>query len=336
MVVEESQALIRKRTSSILKGIGILLMLFHHLFYSEPSQALYNDLTIHGINVVNEIGIFCKLCVAVFVFVSGYGLAASTPPDQSLKAFYCRRFKKLYLHYWFIWLIFIPITVFVFGRSFNDAYGENAIVKGILDFFGLLSAVGYDSYNPTWWFYSCIIILYLLFPLLNKFLTRATYLIVSIAVTIVLAASVPGINVISGYLFVFVVGMLMSHVPRNVFDRTRVWQIVLAFFLLSVWRLAASSPKHIVDGLLCMGMALFFVKVPLNNWLGRVFEELGKHSMNMFLIHTFIYCFWFEKYIYITRNPVLIFMSLLLSSYLFSVVLEWIKRKIGFYRFFRL
>ena len=307
-------------------------MLVHHLFYSEWSQPLYDDITIRGVGVVNQIGHFCKLCVAVFVFVSGYGLAASTPLNVKLKDFYWRRFKKLYLNYWYIWLLFVPICYFVFGRTFTDAYGEHATVKGVLDFFGLLKMFGVDSYNPTWWFYNCIIILYLLFPLLNKWLLKSTYLLVSVTITCGLLFFIPGVNVISGYLFAFLLGMLMAKMPVEWLKDTKWWHIMIALLMLSLWRLTRSCPTQIADGLLCAGMALMVYKIQWSKWLGNAMESLGKHSMNMFLTHTFIYYFWFSKYIYITRNPLLIFLSLLVSSYLLSVLIEWTKRKVGFYK----
>lgn len=329
-----TNTLLDKRKSLILKGAGILLMLFHHLFYSEELRPLYDDITIHGVGIVNQLGIFSRLCVAVFVFASGYGLALSTPENIKLKDFYWHRFKKLYLNYWLIWLLFVPVGIFVFGRTFSDAYGDRAAIKSVLDFFGLLKMFGTDSYNPTWWFYNCIVILYLLFPLLNKVLWRTPYLTVSVALTIVTLGFVPGINVISGYLFVFVVGMLLARMPLQWIERTKWWHILIALAMLSGWRFSQSSPKHIVDAMLCAGMAFLIYKLPLENWLGRVFVELGRHSMNMFLIHTFIFYFWFKDYIYITRNPLLIFLSLLVASYLVSLVIEWLKKKVGYYKLF--
>lgn len=324
------KVLINKDNSLMLKGVGILLMLVHHLFYSEWSQPLYDDITIHGVGVVNQLGVFCKLCVAVFIFVSGYGLAVSTPKDIKLKDFYWHRFKKLWLNYWYIWLIFVPISVFVFGRTFTDAYGNHAIAKAILEFFGFAKMFGVMGYNPTWWFYNCIIILYLIFPLLNKYLFKTPYLFVSIALTIILVRFVPGANVIADYLFVFLLGMFMSRMPLYWLEGTKIWHIIVAIIILSVWRLTNSSPKYIVDAFLCAGFAIFLYKVTIWKWLSKVLESLGKHSMNMFLTHTFIFYFWFTDYIYITRNPIIIFLSLLVSSYLISIVIEWTKKIVGF------
>lgn len=52
--------------------------------------------------------------------------------------------------------------------------------------------------------------------------------------------------------------------------------------------------------------------------------------MNIFLFHTFIFYMWFQDIIYITRNPLVIFLELLISCLLISVVLESIKKLIRF------
>ena len=53
---------------------------------------------------------------------------------------------------------------------------------------------------------------------------------------------------------------------------------------------------------------------------------LGKHSMNIFLFHTFIFYFWFQNIIYASRNPIIIFFTLLAICIPISIVLEWMKR----------
>ena len=327
------EMLLNKNDTLMLKGGGILLMLFHHLFYSEWSQQYYDDITFQGIGVINKIGIFSKLCVAVFVFVSGYGLAASTPKDFLLKDFYRRRFKKLYLNYWYIWLLFVPIAYFVYDRTFTEAYGEHTLIKSILDIFGLLAMFGCDSYNPTWWFYNCIIILYLLFPLFNKCLLTNTYLLVSVSITCgLLSIIIPGVVVVSGYLFTFLIGMLMAKMPIKWVIDTGWWQVLIALMALSLWRMTKNCPTQIADGLLCMGMALLIYKINWSNRLRKVLETLGKHSMNMFLIHTFIFYYWFTDIIYVTRNPLLIFLSLLAISLLISIIIEKSKQLVRFYQ----
>ena len=282
-------------------------------------------------SIVNQIGIFSKLCVAVFVFVSGYGLAVSTPKEIKLKDFYLHRFKKLYLNYWFIWLLFVPIGVFVFGRTFMDAYGEYAAIKAILDFFGLLNLTGMLGYNPTWWFYSCIFVLYLLFPLLNKQFDKSPYLILVLSIFTVFIGFVPFIAPYSHYLLPFIAGMLMAKRPE-LFREIGAKECLLSLAILCLMRNFCGDLKFIVDTLMCVGLAMFLYRVPLAKRLSMVMESLGKHSMNIFLFHTFIFRYWFSDYIYITRKPLLIFLSLLIPCWLISVALEFSKEKLGFYK----
>jgi peptidoglycan/LPS O-acetylase OafA/YrhL len=58
-------------------------------------------------------------------------------------------------------------------------------------------------------------------------------------------------------------------------------------------------------------------------------ELLGKHSFNIFLFHTFIYSIYFPNLIYWSKNPVLIYLTLLSACLIISVILDNIKRLIG-------
>lgn len=58
---------ISKQDSLIMKGIAICAMLWHHLFYTHPEYGKF----------VYELGQLGKVCVAIFLFVSGYGLYKS-------------------------------------------------------------------------------------------------------------------------------------------------------------------------------------------------------------------------------------------------------------------
>lgn len=328
--------LINKTNSLIFKGGGILLMLIHHLFYSPSSTSLFWDYHIHvgshDIGIVNELGIYAKLCVAIFVFASGYGLEV-TFLNKELKtlSFYRHRFKKLYLNYWFIWLLFVPIGIFIFGRTPSDVYGNHTFLKMILDFFGLLNLIGQLGYNPTWWFYSCIIVLYLIFPLLHRNISNRWLLILSLAVIVSRLGGLPIIAPVSRYLLPFFAGMWMARMSSSIFDRLKVTDIVIAFLLLSVIR-NFSNMNFVIDTLLCVVLAVLLYKIRIYGWLKLVLVQLGKHSQNIFLFHTFIFLFWFREETYITRNPLIIFIQLTVVCYLISVVIEFVKQKIGFYK----
>ncbi|MDE6020524.1 MAG: acyltransferase, partial [Ruminococcus sp.] len=199
--------------SNCLKGIALILLLIHHLFYIQHGQ--YDDIEIVGHGLVNTLGIVCKVCVALFVFLSGYGLGLSIQkaPKLDIKRFYIRRFTKLFLNYWFIWLLFVPIGVLLFDRHLDVVYGEDGWLYGILDFLGLLNITGKLGYNPTWWFYSCIILLYLIFPLIAHTVKRHPNLIWIYLLASIMIIKLPFsfINPIRYYLFPFILGIFFSN-----------------------------------------------------------------------------------------------------------------------------
>ena len=52
-----------------------------------------------------------------------------------------------------------------------------------------------------------------------------------------------------------------------------------------------------------------------------IFSFLGKHSMNIFLFHTFIFLYWLKDFIYYTRKPIIIFVSLLIPCLIISIAI---------------
>lgn len=63
--------------TNTLKGIALMLLLFHHIFYVNEGN--FSDITIGHTEMINTVAVnFCKLCVSLFVFLSAYGLTVST------------------------------------------------------------------------------------------------------------------------------------------------------------------------------------------------------------------------------------------------------------------
>lgn len=204
------------KDTNVLKGIALLMLLFHHLFYVQ--KGLYDDIQLTSTHaLVQDIGIWCKICVAIFVFLSGYGLTIGAMKSNgitNLKHFYWHRFTKLLMNYWFIWLVFVPISVFVFGRTFTDVYQTHIIPKLLLDFFGVINCMGWYGYNATWWFYSCIIVLYLCFPFLCRLQEKSPLLTMATIVCICLLP-IPLFASAKVYFASFYMGMVVCREQNN-------------------------------------------------------------------------------------------------------------------------
>ena len=323
--------------TNILKGVALLLLLLHHLFYIQ--RGLYDDIHLYdGHYFVNELGKFGKLCVAIFVFLSGYGLTvqANKMHKINLLKFYSHRFSKLYLNYWFIWLMFVPIGILFFHRTFDIIYINNIWEKLVIDILGLSYALGFYGYNATWWFYSCIIVLYLLFPFIYKLLGKYSVLLFVLGFGVYLL-HMPVLRAINHYLISFVLGMITAnginvksspHCLKYVNRYTLSVAFVLACFIRNI----LGGYAILWDSFICLIGIVLFKKIKLLNVIARVLEFLGKHSMNIFLFHTFIYLYYFKEFIFWSRNPLIIYSTLLIVCIFVSIVLEFIKKNIGFYK----
>lgn len=105
--------------TKVIKGVAVLLMLMHHLFYfpdnrpysmPEVRQTLPNFM---GQGLETMLGIFGVICVPIFFFLAGYGLYLQTRRDGFRLE---KRILAVYTQYWKIFFIFIPIG-FLFSAT---------------------------------------------------------------------------------------------------------------------------------------------------------------------------------------------------------------------------
>lgn len=325
----DTKVILTIQDTNVLKGLAICLMLIHHLFWVR--NGLFNDIHLAGEHyLVCEIGKMSKVCVAVFVFLSGYGLMMQSEKRGGficLREFYFHRFKKLFLNYWFIIIAFVPISYFCFGMTFKRAYQTDLIGWHIVtDLFGLHSLFYKDiyCYNPTWWFYSCIIMLYLLYPLMYKMMRRdeLTLLLLSLIISFL---PIPLIEDIQFNIVSFALGMLLAS-SKNASPNLYAKRLLLLLLILFAINRNFNSYPLMIDCILALLIVQIYQMFRCPNVVKRVMSFLGKHSMNIFLFHTFIFGFWFQDFIYWSRNPIIIFFTLLFVCIPISMLLELIKK----------
>lgn len=327
--------------SMIIKGIAICLMLWHHVFFNNHEYGKF-------IFFSSALG---KVCVSLFLFISAYGLSIQYEKEQSdlkktlwqslhfknILQFYVKRLLKLYSHFWVIFILFVPIGVFVFDRALSIPYGEkNIAIHLFFDFFGLAD---FKSYNVTWWFYRLIISLYLLFPLIFV-LMRKWNIFILMFCFLLLFYNWFNFHVESYYLFSFALGIsfaLNRHRITsilNMFHQVRMLFFLLFLLVFTVFCRFKSNILQLqyIDGFITLIIVLIVVLTVRNiQYLRESFIFLGKHSMNIFMIHTFIFYYFFHDPLYSLKNPILIFSVLLLCCMLLSMLIEYGKEKLGFY-----
>lgn len=338
---------ISKNDTDIMKGIAFCAMLIHHLFLNFREQSL----------IAFKLALVCKACVAIFVFLSGYGLSVQfekvlelAPMDnikQSL-IFVARRLAKFYLNYWVIFILFVPLGVFAFGRTPEIAYGSDNIAWNLLT--DILGVRGMGSYNVTWWFNQLIICLYLLFPFLylatKTRLIGAAFLVLFFIWPKEIFRPVEVVcSPLSTYLVVFFLGIYLAR--YRVFVNTMLNKInpviteAVSIILLLLVCYCRNHPVIngfwgvTVDPFICVFLASTVtsfsraLQSKMKRW--NVLGFLGKHSMNMYLTHTFVVGYFLHQFIYGLKNPLLIFFVSLMITLMISVFIETLKNKLCFY-----
>lgn len=318
-------------STNACKGVSLLFLLWHHLFYQNPEFGF----------ITYKSAVLAKVCVAIFVLLSGYGFSESVKFKKvGLFAFYKKRLAVLYCNYWLIALIFVPIGIVFKGRTLQDVYTGHAYAKFMIQMTGLHRFVYSEfGYNETWWYMSVIIPLIIFFPFLYE-LTKKYGVLVLIFCVVIVLANRDAVSVIRPWLLPFVLGIYASQ--RNsivvISDRLHTygnWRFMILFFAIvsvavlksSIPLLGGSESDWLFGGLIIVFVFEFTTVLGV---AGKVLGFLGMHLFNIFLFHTFIYDYYWKEYIYFANNPILIFLALLLSSLVISMAIEQIKRRIYF------
>lgn len=107
--------------------------------------------------------------------------------------------------------------------------------------------------------------------------------------------------------------------------RINKWLFLLLVCIASVERMLIRE-SIFFDSILVTLLVLLYNFFRLSKPFTILLAFLGRHSMDIFLFHTFIYSHWFKAEIYASRNPVIIFLTLLVVCVIISLILEQIKK----------
>lgn len=338
--VQYEQAIFTTRHTQIIKGFAILLMLIHHLFTFPQRMAsdvnVISSFRLFAHTAHYEWGHFGRICVSLFMFVSGFGLYRKQMNGRPIKILSI--VKELYIRYWRIFILFVPLGFLYFGYA-RPEFPESLRVFShldwkivISDFFGFTAEI-----NTEWWFLKNYIICMCFFPLWAGFVKnhRHEQNILAVALMSVFFSQ------IFPYLDNVVKFPLMDTAEYNLLV-TSMDRYTVASFFMGV----AFAKDHLLEQLhheiakpgiagifqdvflFCMvffcrqygfGQGfdwIYAVVICLIVWdltdhckgLGKVYHLYGKHSTNIWLFHTFL-CYYYDevqRIVYAPRYPLLI------------------------------
>lgn len=326
------------------KGIAIILMIFHHLFWDYPNIGIQFG----GMALSQRIGIIGKVCVSIFVILSGIGLYYTSNQEKCVK-FYSQKIIKLYANYLFIVITSFIMSFLFFKEPFLNILGGNieGIIKIILTISGLHYLIGYQGINAAWWFVTLIIILYLLFPILNKLLSeynnKLLILLFFMSFLYIIPLGKIKILEIFSWLFPFVLGMYIA--KTNILFKIKQYinfkfkliknLVLLSIFLLLLYVRSSISPQGIIAIKLDYFIAfliIYFVYCYYNYFFitKNFIVYLGKRSMEIFYIHMFISNYYLRDLVYNFKNPFFMVIIVLIISLVWAQILVLLRNIIKF------
>ena len=203
---------------------------------------------------------------------------------------------------------------------------------------------GFHGYNPTWWFVSLIIYFYLIFPFLKTLIEKYGFAIILISFFCssfmntqfsIMKYNID-FNFTIPWLFSFCLGIYLSHINglikiKGLLKNNKLAKLIiyclltLAFTYIKVFWFPYFSEINI-DGLYALVIILIgYEYLEKIKYIKRILVFLGIHSMNIFMLHTFIFYYYFPKFIYMFKHVYLIFSVLLIICVILSILIEKLK-----------
>ena len=287
-----------KSDTSIAKLIAITLMLLHHLFgFTDrilPENMYQSLYMFRGQPIEAAICASFKVCVAFFLFLSGYGTYLSLRKSKSISKMIANRIFRFLKYIWQVMIIFVPID-FILGvtkvnltSSWTIQYDFESII---------LSMLGFEKYNGEWWFVMPYIFLLIMTPLMFRFLQRKK-------------ADFAKYQVFSYY---------HQILPKGILSYPVLLFVAAAGFYMR-YKLGSSYDFFLV-GPMIYACVMLIKKIPGVIWVSK---KAGRYITFVWLIHSF-YVFQFgQKFIYSFGNPILIFIVLAVVSFASAAAVYWL------------
>lgn len=350
-----------------MKGIAIIILLFHHCFLNAQRWATvpYEKLaTTKGwgyypisfapfsSHTIQYLASFSKICVAMFVFMTGYGMWVSYE-SQKKKTTMSNYIKKRMVTLMTGFLIIFVVTEILAiptGR-FIEVYGHDfrSVVYMIIDALGLAKLLGTPLFCLTWWYMSLAIVLIMIFPFVHSIMEKYQWVVVVASIIVPRACGFGQSTDLFRYLLAYTLGMyfaqhdLLARIKEKFMEQNvagKLLSLIVSLIGLAVIIKCRQNAwigwKYLDfwDGFVAMYVIVIsYIYILNGKWIVKGLGFLGKHSMNIFLIHSFYRDVFFHEFTYSFYYAWLDYIVLMAISLVTSIVLEWFKKLIRYEKF---
>ena len=347
---------LKKEDSAALKGLAVLLLIFHHCYRAADRIEKYNvdlcGLTSEQIVAIAEC---CKICVAIFAFVSGYGLMygyslkMKKRDPQAVSQWIAGHVLSTMSGFWFTAVISYLICYWTKFKNFatwGETFWEKAFTV-LVDILGISRLMNTESLNGAWWYMSAALAFIILLPFLEAVIGR--FGSIFCIACVFLFPRMTGMGFSGGskpysFLMIFVTGMVCC--KHNFFQKFHEWsqtklQKLMKFFCVAVLMCVVFFLYHKINikifwefryAVVPFVVIIFCVEylfkiVPVSAFL----QYLGKHSMNIWLVHTFVRD-WGDEAVFALHKFWMIPIVVLIISLGISYCLDLLRKITGYNR----
>lgn len=342
-----------KKTSLALHGIAILMMIYHHLFISGNVLCVDEGTSILSVfDFVNLTGsgsaqfgfaCFCKLCVAVFAFTSGYAMFVQFEKKESFKemiSYLPSRLWSFYKKFLLVFIFFVGCSFFMARDSFDFSFSNF-----ILSLLGLKA-----GFNSTWWYVPVYYLMIIVSPfvyLLLKKINYKGYIGVFVAVCICLITALASGNIVpfmkfisfciqnatTIYLLIFMEGMfcaryrLVDRIGSKLNILSSIVILVVVYVLRS--KLIRDASDCFFDLLLITPYIISVVRLlNYSDKLKGFFGFFGGYSAYMWYVHAYFYAYLFVDYVVCFDLSLLVYMQVVMYSLVCGIAFSEIEKRV--------
>lgn len=328
--------------SNRIKAIAIIGIVFYHMIacspdYVEKFGVISLWMSQETLMYISDLG---KVFVSVFVFISAYGICVGLESKKDIASYLTKRIKKLYFAYLVVFILvqlYACFDVFVLGASkwAGSVYDHENILMSIVYFLidgcGLASAFGTPDFCGTWWYMSIAFALIGMIPMMKTLYEK--YGLGFVAIIVVVVAYFFRYTALSRYCIVMLLGIMCAkHQTFEKWNAKNRWikyivSIVILYVTLNV---RVEFEKYYVFD----AISTVFICYLIYSWtqylgpLNKGLEFIGKHSMNIFLLSTPVYSYFFKEFTYISSNWAICVLVCVVYSILLSILVEWLKKQL--------
>lgn len=325
----------------VLRTFAFACIILYHFMIELEISNLYS-FPDHGISYANANMHIATLGVSLFFIVSGAGLMLSARRRFDLKTYYKKRMTRILIPFYLVYFGYlcwrfitekrlpyvegIPAWRFVFTLAGMDEY---------MSLFGATFSLGIGE-----WFLGCLVLMYLLFPLLrwcmekNSRITMLAATIYYVVLILVYPFQTPVHMNFFVKIYEFLLGMYL--ITRwNRIDRRVLWFSIPVVLIFVFCPVGIPIPNGFRITLL--SLAVFLLVIPFESFLSKrtrliaVLKKVSTYSFEIYLVHHVVlqgWNKWFSDVYFRKQELLLLFLLDLIVMILLGVLVKQIEEKI--------